>query len=201
MRRISIILVYEILHSPSAVQDDNYLQYMESADLIIKILANTYTKTDLTRRSRLLREFLEKTFFTPDEEEMTKYLISRQATTEDIDAFLTWGKDFFAAFTHENTYKILESLKNQAKSAPVVILYIPYDAVGAEVVKLGRWMRRHVHKDVLLDLHTDPTLLGGCAFVWHGVYRDYSLRYYMLKRREEIHSLIGQYVQKFYKPL
>ena len=169
--------------------------------MILKVVDKTYTKTDIVRRTRFLREYMEKTFFTPEEHEMTKFLISRQATTEDIDSFLSWGEEFFKTFTRENTYKIVSAINDFAKHMPQVVLYIPYEPVPAETVKLGKWFRKSVHREILMDLHTDPTLLGGCAFVWRGIYRDYSLRYYMLKKREEIHKLISEYVAKFYKPM
>jgi F0F1-type ATP synthase delta subunit len=172
---------------------------MEVDLLIHKVLDSTYTKTDLARRTRLLREYLEKTFFTPETHEMTKFLINQQATTDDIDTFLSWGEDFFRTFTHENTYSIMTAIADRVKVAPIAVLYIPYEPVPAEVIKLGKWFRKQVHQEVLVDLHTDPSLLGGCAFVWKGTYRDYSLRYYMLKRRDEIHKLINEYVQKFYR--
>jgi F0F1-type ATP synthase delta subunit len=174
---------------------------MEVNSLIQKVIDNTYTKNDIARRTRLLREYLEKTFFTPEMNELTKFLISRQATTDDIDTFLSWGEEFFKTFSQANIYAILSDIDERVKHAPVVVLYIPYDPVPAETIKLGKWFRRHVHDGILVDLHTDPSLLGGCAFVWKGMYRDYSLRYYMLKKREEIHKLIGEYVEKFYRPM
>lgn len=174
---------------------------MEIDSLIQKVIDNSYTKTDITRRTRLLREYLEKTFFTPEMHEMTKFLITRQATTDDIDTFLSWGEDFFNTFTRDNIYSIMSDIDDRVKHAPIVVLYIPYDPVPAEVVKLGKWFRRSVSAGILVDLHTDPSLLGGCAFVWKGMYRDYSLRYYMLKKREEIHKLISEYVEKFYRPM
>lgn len=172
---------------------------MTADQLFTTILHTAYTRADLQRRIRLLREFLEKSFYSPEATDLTKFLLSKRATTDDIDAFLAWGDSFLDAFNKDNTYKLLNTMSEMIKSIPVISVYIPYEPVPAEVVKLGTWFRRSVGDNILLDIHTDPTLLGGCAFAWKGVYRDYSLRYYMHKRKEEISKIITDYVAKLYK--
>jgi hypothetical protein len=171
---------------------------MDTQEMITTILKTSYTKNDIGRRLRLLREYMEKCFFTPIQEDMTKFLISQQATTDDIDTFIRWGDEFFKAFSKNTLYKFIIAMSEHMKAMPIVTLYIPYEPVPAEVIKIGKWFRMNVNEGVLMDLHTDPSLLGGCAFVWHGIYRDYSLRYYMLKKREAIERIIEEYVAKFY---
>lgn len=173
---------------------------MKTDELMHKILQNAYTKVDIQRRVRLLREYLERGFYTPDHRpDVTKFLLEKRATTDDIEAFISWGKDFFNHFTRNNTYDLLNAIIDSIRILPVVSVYIPYEPVPAEVVKLGGWFRRNVNDTVLIDLHTDPALLGGCAFAWKGMYRDYSLRYYMQKRRDEIEKIITEYVAKVYQ--
>jgi hypothetical protein len=171
---------------------------MNSDQVTQKILSNSYTKGDIARRLRFLRQYLETCFFKPDETDMTKFLLSEHATTDDIDAFISWGKTFFDGFTKENAYKIIEDIEKYIKTMPMISLYIPYEPVPAELVKLGKWFRANVRETILIDMKIDPTLLGGCAFVWQGNYRDYSLRYYMEKKRDEITKLVESYVEKFY---
>jgi hypothetical protein len=172
---------------------------MEPEKVTKTILTNTYTKSDLSKRIRMLRQYLETCFFKPEKTEMTKFLISEYATTDDIDAFISWGEKFFHSFTKENTYKIIEEVEKLIKKMNLVSMYIPYEPVPAEITKLGKWFRNNVGDEALIDLRTDPTLLGGCAFVYKGIYRDYSLRYYMAKKKEEISKLVADYVAKFYK--
>jgi F0F1-type ATP synthase delta subunit len=172
---------------------------MDPEKIAKTILSNTFTKADLARRVRLLRQYMETCFYKPEKTEMTKFLINERATTEDINSFITWGDDFFRHFTKENTYKIIEQVEEMLKKMHLISMYIPYEPVPAEVVKLGKWFRGNVGDEVIIDLRTDPTLLGGCAFVFKGIYRDYSLRYYMAKKRDEIAKMISDYVAKFYK--
>ncbi len=171
---------------------------MEVQELKYVVIRTAYTKADIQRRLRLLREYLEQTHFAGEDVELTKFLLSKRAQTDDIDAFLSWGKEFFDAFTKEKAYTLLNVIAEHMKTLPVISMYIPYEPVPAEVNKLGAWIRRNVGELVLIDLHTDPTLLGGCAFAWKGTYRDYSLRYYMQKKRDEITKIIEQYVSRFY---
>lgn len=172
---------------------------MEVQELMFTIIRTAYTKADIQRRIRLLREYLEQTHFTEQQDlDLTKFLLSKRAQTDDIDAFLSWGKGFFDTFTKEKAYTLLNVIGEHMKTLPVISMYIPYEPVPAEVNKLGTWVRRNVDEHVLIDLHTDPSLLGGCAFAWKGTYRDYSLRYYMQKKREEITKIIEEYVSRFY---
>jgi len=173
---------------------------MDSYDEIIsKILTTSFTKTDINRRMRLLREYLEQVYFKSEKMDTTKFLISRQATTDDIDVFLNWGDNFFKNFNQENIYKIITRISDVVKKMPVITIYIPYEPVPAEIIKLGRWCRKNITEGVIVDLKTEPTLLRGCALVWKGMYRDYSLRYYMMKKRGEIERVLEEYVKKFYK--
>lgn len=171
---------------------------MDDTALLSQFIKETYTKKDIARRLRLLREYFEGGFFTFTEMEVTKFLLGKHATMDDIHVFVSWGKDFYDAFSKETMYARINALHEAVKKLPHVVMYIPYEPVPAEIVKLGKWCRQNIGGDLVVDLRTDITLLGGCAFVWKGVYRDYSLRYYMRKKKAEITRLVTEYVQKFY---
>lgn len=172
---------------------------MDKTELTEHVIKSAYTRRDVSRRLRLLREYLEQGFFKGDKPDVTKFLLTRHATTDDIDAFLNWGDAFFGSFDKDSIYKILQTIAENIKKVPAIRLYIPYEPVPAEIIKIGKWFRENVGNRILLDIHTDPSLLGGCAFAWKGIYRDYSLRYYMLKRRDEITKIVSEYVNKFYE--
>ena len=163
------------------------------------VLKTCYTRNDISRRLRLLRDYLEQNYFTENRMDMTKFLVMRRATTDDIDAFIGWGDDFFKSFTRKTAYALIDNMTEKVKTLQVASLYIPYEPVPAEINKIGSWFRGNIGPTVILDIHADPTLLGGCAVVWKGTYRDYSLRYYMLKKRQEIVRVIEEYVSSFYK--
>lgn len=172
---------------------------MKTEELLTHFLKNTFTKKDISKRLRLLREYFEAGYFTFNESDVTKFLLTKHATTDDINAFISWGDDFYASFTKDTMYDIVNTLTGMVKELPCVVVYIPYEAVPAEVIRLGTWCRSNINEAVVVDLKTDTTLLGGCAFVWKGMYRDYSLRYYMRKRREQITKIINEYVGKYYQ--
>jgi hypothetical protein len=172
---------------------------MDEAKLTEKLIEKTYTRKDMARRLRFLREYFEGGYFTFSEDDVTKFLVKKRAITDDIEAFMGFGEDFFRTFTKETFYKKIQGIAEAVRKLPVVTVYIPYEPVPAEIVRLGKWFREHIGKTTVLEIKTDATLLGGCAFVFKGTYRDYSLRYYMMKKREEISKVITEYVEKFYK--
>jgi hypothetical protein len=49
---------------------------------------------------------------------------------------------------------------------------------------------------MLLDVRLDPERVGGCAIAWNGIYRDYSLRRYMVEKRADIAQIVSEYAKK-----
>jgi hypothetical protein len=170
---------------------------MNESELIATIIHTAYTKGDITRRLRMVRGYLEHTYYSTDTHlSLEEFLDSKHATPDDIEAINKYGDAFFQSFNKETMYKLVEAMNEKIKALPSVNIYIPYEATMGEVVKMGKWFRKNVDPNMLVELHTDPTLLGGCAFAWQGIYRDYSLRHYMYKRRGEIAKIISKYVQE-----
>lgn len=172
---------------------------MDTNELTQEVVKTSFTRRDVSRRLRFIREWLEQEYFKGNKPDMTKFLLSKRATTDDIDAFISYGENFFKSFNKDTIYKLLHDISELIKKMQVIRLYIPYEPVPAEIIKLGAWFRGNVGNEILLDIHTDKTLLGGCAFAWKGIFRDYSLRYYMHKKRDEITKLVTEYVNKFYE--
>jgi hypothetical protein len=171
---------------------------METDDYIKIMLPNTFTKADMLRRIRYAREFLEQEYYV-SKPDLPTFLLSKHATTDDMDAMISWGDAFYKSFAKNTMYNLFNTISEKVKKMPAVNMYIPYEPVPAEIVKLGTWFRKNTYPNILIDLHVDYTLLGGCAFAWKGMYRDYSLRYFMQKRRDEIGKLISEYVAKHYQ--
>lgn len=173
---------------------------MTTEEIVKTIVKSTYTTADIQRREMFLRQYLEQAYFVPDaERDVTKFLLAKHAQTDDMKAFVAWGDGFFSQFDKNRMYKMLSEIEEMIKTLPVVGVYVPYECTPAEIIKLGKWFRTNVDKMVIIDVHTDPTLLGGCAFVFNGVYRDYSLRYFMQKYKDTISNIIKAYVAKAYQ--
>ena len=169
--------------------------------LLQTILQNTYTWTDLHHRFGLLQEFLEKETFLEHRQKtigksLDEFLTDAGESSADKAAFLEWGEAFYNSFTTENTYSKLSELAVAIEELPVLTLYVAVFLPPEEVEKLALWVRTNIGPNVVIDLLVDAELAIGCAFVWEGVYHDFSLKYFMHQHREEFVKKIREYAYK-----
>jgi hypothetical protein len=59
---------------------------------------------------------------------------------------------------------------------PVVTLTLAIHPTAEEIRQLGQWFRQNVDSQILLDIHQDPEIIGGCRLIWQGFEGDFSLR-------------------------
>lgn len=155
-----------------------------TSELLRTILQSTYSRSDLAYRISVIRELLEFTFYT-----------RRQASvqSETIDAFLSESKrspaegffiralphSFFATFTPENIYTILDTLTKESKQVRTFSLTVPVVLGQADVDAIGGWVRQEVAPDLLVDIDIDPRIGAGCRFVWDNRRHNYSFEHYV----------------------
>src|SRR3989338_2332956 len=170
-------------------------------DTLETILSNTYTKKDLSHRLYLLREFLEERLFSEKKNaniiyQLNEFFEKKKEKRDEFNALVAWGYDFFEIFNTENLYTKLKEIEDKVGGLPVVTVYLPIFLPIYEIPKLGDWIRKNVQAGALVDLKADPQLIGGCALVWKGTYKDYSLRYYLDKSKEAIKRVVADYLPK-----
>ncbi|OGG11424.1 hypothetical protein A2Z00_05570 [Candidatus Gottesmanbacteria bacterium RBG_13_45_10] len=167
---------------------------MDENSLLIIILASSFSKADLHRRLRLLREYLEQRFYAPEKSlTLQDFLNEKNVDKDDQQIMLSWGESFYNGFTKETAYDVLDHMAARAKELPTMNLYVPFTPDGKEMMKLGIWVRDNVDKNVLVDIHVDPSTFGGCSFAWNGIYHDYSLRHMMGLKMNEIRKVLSDY--------
>lgn len=71
------------------------------------------------------------------------------------------------------------------RKLPMVVITLATVLPKEEVEHLEQWFHRNVHPRVLLDIHIDPKLIGGCRFIWQGLEGDFSLRKRFRKKTED----------------
>ena len=71
--------------------------------------------------------------------------------------------------------------------------YIPMLFGAQEYKRLGAWFREQVSPRMVLDIKIDPSVAGGCAFVWKGIYHDFSFKNFMSKHEAELKEAIRIY--------
>jgi hypothetical protein len=166
----------------------------ETIDKLFSIIHRvSFTRADMLRRIRMVREYLEYKYFSSRAStELADYLRDNQVSGYDSQALIAFGDAFYANFSRETAYTVIDGLVDKVKQYPVVTLYIPFEPTADDITKIGTWFRDEVDNTILLDLHVDSNLIGGCAFAYRGVYKDYTLRYYLTKRHEEIGAMLDQ---------
>jgi hypothetical protein len=172
----------------------------ETDQLLETILTNTYSTADLRNRLTLLREFLEDYFFTPHEHpnlifSLNEFFVRKEESRDEFNALNAWGYGFYSQFTKENLYPTLDSIEKNGMSLPTVTLFLPFAPMLYETPRLGKWLRSNVNPRALMEVKIDVSLIGGCAVSYKGIYRDYSLKYYLLRSKAAILKVIGEYVR------
>lgn len=143
-----------------------------SDELWEKFLIDTYTKEQALRRSLLLKEDLNHRFFSSSQ------TITNTNTEDQSD--LQWLKNmtqnYDQLFNKDNFLSKLLKLEKELAGLTVLTLFLPFTLPVEELPSLGQLVRKKFHPQLLLDIKYDPSLIGGCALAWKGVYKDYSLK-------------------------
>jgi hypothetical protein len=148
------------------------------------ILDSSYTLHELRERVRILKSYLSKQLFGSD-------------TTEDdldIRAQSAWlnglGEAFFKQFNQNNFSPTFTEIEAKINHLSPLIIYFAFDVTPTELENVGAWLRRNYGPQFIFDHKYDPTLIAGCALVWKGVYRDYSLKTKIEQNQQEIIGVI-----------
>ena len=162
------------------------------------LLEHTYTRDNLHRKMLLLEEFFEKVFFQEHTSEgslkdrLRDFLLDKNVGEYLRNSLLSLSDEFYAQFTSDSFRNIFDTLRKEMDNLPHMKLYVPTLLPPVEVEKLGKWCRENVAPNMFLDLEVEPSTVGGCAFVWNGVYHDFSLSYFIEAHKSQMKQLIGE---------
>ena len=168
---------------------------MDEKELLTQLVTVSYTKTDLTRKLRVLREFLEQKYYSQGGQTLADFLKVANCTKEDTSALLSLKSEFYKSFTKYNSYPLLNKINRLLNKEEIIHVYLPYEMEDAEKEKLGIWFKKNVNNKVILELIVDPSLILGCAFAYKGVYHNFSLKFFINSYRQDIRKLLDRYAQ------
>lgn len=101
---------------------------------------------------------------------------------------------FYARFTKENFYKQLQELETQTKKISPLIVYLAFEPGEGENQQLSTWVRQIFgNPQLVIDVKYNPDLIAGCALVWKGVYKDYSLKKKIEDQKEQILAIFRKF--------
>ncbi|MEK7617424.1 MAG: hypothetical protein AAB414_05220 [Patescibacteria group bacterium] len=155
-------------------------------NILAIILKDTFTELQLKHRLKVLKSHLLKALFGGKEQFLSR---------EDLN-WLSSVSQTLQTFHKDNVYQILEELESQSSQLPLLTIYLPVastDNICLQIASMAR--KTFQNPKIILSAKYDPNLIAGCALVWKGVYRDYSLRVKIEEKKEE---LLGNF-KKFLK--
>jgi F0F1-type ATP synthase delta subunit len=121
--------------------------------------------------------------------------ISKEGDEDDVQAVLAWGEPVLAAFTREDVHKKMIDLHAAIEDLPLLTLYIPMEFSSAEMTTIGQWCRTQCDQSILLDVHIDAHVVGGCAFVWNDTYHEFSFRSRIKEQAGVITNTLSSYAK------
>jgi hypothetical protein len=168
---------------------------MDQHELQNILLETTYTKTDYLRRVRIIREYLEERFFKGNDLRFPDYLGLIKASQHDREAFSMWNDEIMRFFTKDNVYTLINSLAENIKVLPVLTVYLPVNLDDYQIDELGKWFRKSLSPILIMDIHCNPAIISGCAYVWNGKYHDFSLHKLIDIKQDIVNRIISEYAK------
>lgn len=157
-------------------------------DLLLKYSKTTY---ELSASLKLLKSFLESKFF--NSPFRTEDLTDREQTL--ITAIKQ--EKVLESITKDRLTDFLKELQAETEKINILVIFTAValnEESTDEVVKKVRLM---ISNQILVDFRLDPTLVAGCALIWKGVYKDYSLKSRIEQNREQILSQFKSYINTY----
>lgn len=103
-------------------------------------------------------------------------------TTKSLHEFAEAnGLNLLQAVDRAKLSSFVDELRGKA---PVVHISFAADPSAAFVDKIVAWLRQNVHPQLLVQLGLQPTIGAGCVIRTTNKYFDFSLRQYLVQRRE-----------------
>lgn len=160
-----------------------------SNPLFQKIIDSTYTKRQLERRIRSLKFYISNRLFAPGNAQ-----IQESVGEQELYWIISLDEDFYTNFTKENMDKLLKNFEEEAAKIEPLTVFIAFDIPEADLEFLGQKLRKKYGQSFLLDVKHDPSLIGGAAVVWKGVYQDFSLAKRIRDNQAQILERIKEFV-------
>lgn len=165
-------------------------------DLIGLFFQHTFTQTDARRRIGTLEQVLEQALFVQGKGKTVQQLVSELSKTpEDAQALTMFLGSIQLPTETSQVKKILEQLRLAVVERPSVVLAVPFEPTQEQIGAYGEWFRTHVHKDIVLNIHMDASVVGGCSITWQGKQVTYDLAYLIKQKRSEIVAVVDKFVE------
>lgn len=146
--------------------------------ILDKILITTYTMASLKKRLKALKSRLSESYFGGD--------TNKAMVQEELEWLNTYGVQFLSDFQKESFYQTMTKIEQIVSSIKPLTIYLSFDPSPEQVTLIGTKVREIYTQKLVIDIKYNPELIGGSAFIWNGVYKDYSIRNRIQQDKDKI---------------
>ncbi len=169
--------------------------------VIAALLKTTYTVTDMHRRLRVMQEVLESMLYEEQQPQLRMLepakrraqLLKEKASPHDTEVLMNLEEVLWQGFTPATLTTKMNIILKESELLPMMTLYVPVTFTDKQLAPISEWVRGNVANSILFDVHVDPKVVGGCAFVYKDRHFDWSLRRYLRSKRGMVTSLLNAY--------
>lgn len=95
---------------------------------------------------------------------------------EELDWLNSYGIQFLNDFHKESFYQSFTKIEEYVSKLKALTIYLAFEPKEEQAKQIGSWVRDLYSQKMVIDFKYDPELIGGSAFIWNGIYKDYSIR-------------------------
>lgn len=169
--------------------------------ILNEILKDTFTLEVFKRRYQALKIELQNRIYGSGKlsnEEAQDPAASPLRNSDALDKH--WLESFdpklFLGVTNDQFNSIKLYIDVFINNTPPLSIYFVFLPEPPQIKEVGDWLRKNLNNPKLIfDIKVDPSLIGGCAVVYKGVYRDYSLKAKISEHKEEIMGEFRKYLK------
>ncbi len=159
---------------------------MQENKLINPLFETIITAQDLKVFKQNLNVLISLTFSTREsfESKLSQYL--NIAQMQAMDRLVKERK--INVNNADSLRNFLLEIKSEAESLTIIGIHFAKELPLESLKKITGWFNQNLGKTIILDIQTDPDILGGVVIYHHGRYSDYSLKKNLIEMadREEL---------------
>lgn len=162
--------------------------------ILNEILKETFTLDSLRKRVQVLKVILERQIYRPQENAGDAKSDIEMREAKWLEKF---DKELLTGMTSNMYSSLVEKIDKFVAGINSLTVYFVFIPDEKQIKEVGTWLRTNLDQPRLVfDFKTDPSLIGGCAFVYNGVYKDYSLRARISDHKEQIIEEFRKYFKQ-----
>lgn len=140
-----------------------------------KILAESFTKPQLLRRLRVLKDFINFRLFKLNQDEIklsvgqqiSEFIALHQHDILELNLLrqegnwlVSLGEDFYAKFNKDNVNLLFDQIEKGAIGAKHIILYLPVELPEANQLEIGQWFKTNIGVNTTFETNFDANLIA-----------------------------------------